>query len=337
LQPNIQKKNIVLLGAPTKLGQHLKGVDTTPKLLLEQLKIHEKIKSSKKFNQVHAEILDFAKHWNETPNKITKFEEQIAHRAHEVGVMNGVISSKMRSIDPQDFIVTIGGDHSIGFGTIHGALSRHPDALVIWVDAHADANTPLSSKSKSMHGMPVSAHLNWFDYKNHVKGFEWCTPLLTPQNLVYIGIRDLDPFEEQILGLLNIKSYTPRKNREKNWISNVMQEILIEHKGNSGPIHLSFDVVGIDPEFAPATGTIAPEGLTMKEAIHITDQLHKWGSLVSMDLVEINPFLNLGARAGSPVLIQTIQDIGEDIKTNKNSVKTVQLGINLIYSALGVK
>merc|ERR1719150_3042582 len=101
--------------------------------------------------------------------------------------------------DPSKFILLLGGDHSVALGSMTGAIATRPDTVVVWVDAHADLNTPLTSHSGSYHGMPVGISMRMPGWPEHVKEFEWLNDCraLDPKNLVYIGLRDVDSAEKR--------------------------------------------------------------------------------------------------------------------------------------------
>ncbi|KAG8444556.1 hypothetical protein GDO86_009643 [Hymenochirus boettgeri] len=175
--------------------------------------------------------------------------------------------------------LVIGGDHSLAVGTIAGHAAVHPDLCVVWVDAHADINTPYSSPSGNLHGQPVPA----------VPGFSWVKPCLSAKDIVYIGLRDVDPGEHYILKNLGIKFYS-MSEVDNLRIDKVMEETIEYLVGKKKrPIHLSFDIDALDPSVAPATGTPVPGGLTFREGMYITEQLHKTGLLSAVDIMEVNP------------------------------------------------
>lgn len=175
------------------------------------------------------------------------------------------------------FCLNLGGDHSIGATTIQPLLDKYKDdILVIWIDAHADINTYNSSVTKNTHGMPVSCLFGlmkpWYtlDKQHHI---------LKSENFVYIGIRDLDPPEIDYIKELNIKHSTKLTDDIINFIKN--------HPANK--IHISFDIDGLDPIYAPSTGTISSNGLTCDDVKNIINiSLDK---LISLDVVEFNPYI----------------------------------------------
>lgn len=140
--------------------------------------------------------------------------------------------------------------------------------------------------------MPA-AHVSGLMGYRTVKGFDWLKPVLNPKNLVFIGLRDLDSGEKKILKDNQIKCYTIDDIEDAGGIGNVMKEIFEYLDVKNHPLHLSFDIDGIDPMYAPGTGTKSQGGLTFREANYICRKCFGSGKLVSMDMVEINPDMDV--------------------------------------------
>ena len=233
------------------------------------------------------------------------------------------------------FVLTLGGDHSIAIGTVSGTAKAirerlNKDIAVIWVDAHADINTPELSLSGNVHGMPVAFLTGLASAKGtsngHANGngttassdtdatepFTWLPsrPSLSPTKLVYIGLRDVDRAEKAILRANNIKAFSMH-DIDRHGIGRVM-EMALAHIGADTPIHLSFDVDALDPQWAPSTGTPVRGGLTLREGDYIAECVHETGQLVAMDLVEVNPSLE-----------------------ERGAEETVRAGCSLVRCALG--
>ena len=167
---------------------------------------------------------------------------------------------------------------------------------VVWVDAHADLNTPDASNTKSLHGCPVSYLLGTTQCSSSGP-FHWLNgiPCLSPTRIAYIGLRQLDAYEKNLLSANQICYYTMHEV-EKYGISRVLEMALDRidpHKDL--PIHLSFDVDAVDPSFISCTGTPVSDGLTFREARYICQYLSETKRLRSMDLVELN------GRLGHPI------------------------------------
>lgn len=219
--------------------------------------------------------------------------------------------------------LTIGGDHSIAIGTVSGVArairERFPNTTttttneiaVIWVDAHADINTPETSDSGNIHGMPVS-FLTGLATSSDKGIFDWLQPhhQISLSKLVYIGLRDVDAGEKKILRENNIKAFSMH-DIDRHGIGRIMDAAL-EYIGQNTPIHLSFDVDALDPMWAPSTGTPVRGGLTLREGDFICEAVAETGQCVGVDLVEVNPRLVEGG-------------VGD----------TVRAGVSLVRCALG--
>ena len=179
---------------------------------------------------------------------------------------------------PGRFVLTMGGDHSIALGTVAAACAARPDTRVLWVDAHADANSPGTSPSGNMHGMPLAFLLGLVEAESldeDATYFDWLLekPFLSPERLAYVGLRDVDDDERCALrGLAARGTYVSSMHDvDKYGIGRVVDEALA-HLGYDGtdevpaPLHLSFDVDACDPLIAPATGTAVRGGLSFREA-----------------------------------------------------------------------
>lgn len=193
------------------------------------------------------------------------------------------------------FVLTLGGDHSIAIGTVSGTAKAIRERLgrdmaVIWVDAHADINTPETSDSGNIHGMPV-AFLTGLATDETDQPFGWIADdqKISTAKLVYIGLRDVDRGEKKILRDHNIKAFSMH-DIDRHGIGKVM-DMALGWIGRDTPIHLSFDVDALDPMWAPSTGTPVRGGLTLREGDFIAESVHETGNLVALDLVEVNPSL----------------------------------------------
>ncbi|GAA5798424.1 arginase [Helicostylum pulchrum] len=197
------------------------------------------------------------------------------------------------------FVLTLGGDHSVGLATVTGVLRAYPNACLIWVDAHADINTPASTDSGNIHGCPLSFLTGIAD---HHPDFEWVQPLLKTDRLTYIGLRDIDEGEKKIIRDLNIKAFSMH-HVDKYGIGKVVDMALDHVNPNRDlPIHLSFDVDALDPSVAPSTGTPVRGGLTFREGHYICEAIAETGLLVATDIMEVNPTLE-----DSNAVYQTVQ------------------------------
>lgn len=183
--------------------------------------------------------------------------------------------------------IFLGGDHSIAIGSIGGVTHQQPCG-VVWIDAHGDFNNPEISTSGNIHGMPLSVLMgNGFDELVNVgrSGAK-----LRPENVILIGIRDLDEKERQAIKESGIQVYTMRDIDEQG-INKVIKSAM-DRLSEVDRIHVSLDVDSIDPRFAPGVGTPVPGGLTFREAHLLMETIADTQKLHSMDIVEINPMLD---------------------------------------------
>jgi arginase (EC 3.5.3.1) len=193
------------------------------------------------------------------------------------------------SISSGNFPFVLGGDHSLGMGSIAGVSKHIRNLGVVWIDAHGDMNTHETTLTGNIHGMPLAASMgkgpdklvNLFEHRVKVKD----------ENVVHIGGRDLDPGEIDLINNSKIQAFTMDKIREFG-VDYVIQESIEYLKGKVDAIHVSFDIDSIDSEYVPGTGTPVKDGLTTEEAKKILIALSSSGMMVSLDFVELNPLLD---------------------------------------------
>ncbi|XP_068933485.1 arginase-1 [Petaurus breviceps papuanus] len=277
-------KSVGIIGAPFSKGQPRGGVEEGP-AALRKAGLAEKLKKQGCDVKDYGN-LSFADVPNDTPFQIVKNPRTVGKaNEHLAGVVTEVKMNGRTSL-------VLGGDHSLAIGSISGHAKVHPDLCVIWVDAHSDINTPLTTTSGNLHGQPVSFLLKELKGKiPDIPGFSWVTPCLSAKDIVYIGLRDVDPGEHRILKDLGIKFFSMTEV-DKFGIAKVMEETLSYLIGRKKrPIHLSYDVDGLDPSMTPATGTPVPGGLTYREGLYITEEICKTGLLSGLDIMEVNPSL----------------------------------------------
>ncbi|EDQ89232.1 uncharacterized protein MONBRDRAFT_37086, partial [Monosiga brevicollis MX1] len=282
-----EPKTCAIVGAPFTYGQPRYGVDNGPEALRDAGLMEALLRLGWRAYE-HGDITF------ESPARGNPRYEGPGSCKHPyvVGEANRQIAEVCEEHAREGrFVLTLGGDHSIGVGTIAGQLLVRPETGVIWVDAHADINTPALSGSGNMHGMPL-AFLSRLVAPEEVPGFDWLkrVPALDPSTqLVYIGLRDVDKPERDIIRQHNIKAFT-MSHVDKFGIGKVM-EMALDHLGER-PLHLSYDIDACDPAIAPSTGTAVRGGLTYREAHYVAEAANETHRLASMDLVEVNPTFN---------------------------------------------
>lgn len=193
----------------------------------------------------------------------------------------------LQGMAPEEFIVALGGDHSITMGTFPALRHGEPTGL-LWVDAHADVNTPASSPSGNVHGMPVAHLLGLGDTRLH--DLWGGGAAVRPEHVVYLGLRSVDPGEREIIHDLGITAFT-MKDVDRRGVG-YLAAAAIEQLGGLARLHVSFDADSLDPSIAPGVGTPVPGGLTYREAHLLMELLADTGKVTSLDLVEVNPTLD---------------------------------------------
>jgi len=198
------------------------------------------------------------------------------------------------------FNLNLGGDHSIAVSTIRPLVDLYKkDLLVVWIDAHADINTFVSSKSHNIHGMPVSSLMgtmnHWYDPIFNKTEVKYKSSNLVKKNLVYVGIRDLDNYEKELIERKKILFYKK--------LTNNLITLIESHSAKY--IHISCDIDGLDPNIMPSTGTPVKDGLSLNDVNTIINVCKK--RLISFDLVEFNPMI--GSHREKEITLNNIEKI----------------------------
>jgi arginase len=210
--------------------------------------------------------------------------------------------------------LVLGGDHSLAAGSVAATADyvrrEHKPLGLLWVDAHGDMNTPSSTKSGNVHGMPLASLLGPEPSElSRIGGF---SPKVTPDRTVLIGIRNLDEREKDLMRSSGVRVFT-MKDIDRSGIAAIVEEALaIAGQGTAG-VHVSFDLDVCDPAIAPGVGTPVKGGLDYREAHMVMEMVADSGLLRALDLVEVNPILDdrnmtamLGAELASSALGQKI-------------------------------
>ncbi|KAI9308893.1 arginase [Cunninghamella echinulata] len=278
----LSTKNISIVGAPFNGGQPQAGVEMGPIRLVE-FGLANQLKEM-------GYTVDYEA--NEDLDSLKPAEDPVTGNLKNPKFVSNVTKKLAGQIEERakngSFVLTLGGDHSVALATVSGVFAAYPNACLLWIDAHADINTPESTDSGNIHGCPLS-FLTGIS-TNH-PDFAWVKPVLQTGRLAYIGLRDVDDEEKKILKEHNIKALSMH-HVDKYGIGKCV-EICLDHinPNRDLPIHLSFDVDALDPSVAPSTGTPVRGGLTFREGHYICEALAETGLLVAADIMEVNPSL----------------------------------------------
>lgn len=275
----MNRRTIRIIGVPMDLGQNRRGVDMGPSALryaglearLERLG-HTVYDEGNVFVPNPEEPVAGGKH-----NRINTVAT-VCQRVYEIA---------NQCVTAGDFALFLGGDHSISMGTI-AAATQHQPVGVIWIDAHGDFNTPETTPSGNIHGMPVAALMGRGARELVNIGYDGRK--LQPNQIVQIGIRDLDSRERDELAHSGISVYTMRHVDELGMATVARQAI--DRLRHLPRIHVSLDMDSLDPDEASGVGTPVPGGLSYREAHLLMEILGDSGRVQSLDIVEINPILD---------------------------------------------
>ncbi len=205
------------------------------------------------------------------------------------------------------FPLVLGGDHSISVGTVSAiaAASRREGKKVglLWVDAHGDINTPDTSPSGNIHGMPVAALLG--EGPPELTSIAGEGPKVDPRNIAMVGIRSLDEGEKVRLKRFGVQVHT-MSQVDRHGIEPVMKEALARVSDGTGRVHVSFDLDAVDPEVAPGVGTPVKGGLDYREAHLLMEMLSDSGLMTSLEIVEANPILDV-RNASAAFAVELVQ------------------------------
>ncbi len=241
-------------------------------------------------------------------------QNQRARYVKEIGAVCQSLYLKVQtSILSGHIALSLGGDHSLAAGSIAGSASafRRQNRCIglLWIDAHADMNTPESTPSGNVHGMPFACVLGKGPPELvEIGGF---SPKVDPGRCAVIGLRNLDDREKEIVRQSGVHAFT-MKDIDRRGMANVMEEALSMIGEDGAALHVSFDMDGVDPAISPGVGTPVRGGLSYREAHLVMEMVADSQRLVALDMVEVNPILD-----------------------HQNS--TAILGCELILSALGKK
>lgn len=304
-------KKVSVIGIPLGYGAGHPGSELGP----------EAIRASRSRGKLLAEHIDELEYEYEDlgnvevtrPSASANPDSRSKYLPEMISTFEAVIPAVMGALDKNSFPVILGGDHSIAIGTFSGLASyfrnRNEDLGLIWFDAHADINTPETSPSGNIHGMPLSVLLG--EGPQELVQLEGFAPKLKPEFLAHVGGRDLDTGERQRVQELGVRdNFFTMSDIDKRGMTMCVEEAIAIAGRASGGYAVTFDIDMIDPRFAPGSGTLVRGGATYREAHLALEIIAEHGGMRSFEIVEVNPLLD-------------------------QSNITVELACELIMSALG--
>jgi len=277
--------DISIIGVPIFYGADKRGPEYGPAKLREKNIVEVIGKHGHR-------VFDFGDLFVPTVKEYNKFfsHPKMKYLDPIIQVNNNLAHLVYSSIKGGSFPLVIGGDHSIGLGSIAGVSRANENFAVIWADAHGDINTQATSESGNVHGMSLAKAMGLgYDELTDVyfKGRK-----IAPENAFIVGARDLDPGEYKYIKEENLNVYTTNSIMERG-IEAVINEILDKLKEkNIDTVHLSFDIDFIDANSVPGTGTAVGNGPSVEDAETLLKLLGESKLVKSMDFVELNPLLD---------------------------------------------
>jgi len=299
-------QKIRIIGVPMDLGASRRGVDMGPSAL-RVAGLQARIK------QLGHQVEDIGNISVKQPEEMSYGEKRAKYLAEIADACKDLAAMVEKSLEESMLPVVLGGDHSIAAGTLSGVAAhfKKKDKKIglIWLDAHGDINTPESSPSGNVHGMPLAAAMGYGATELvELQGFK---PKVEPQNISLVGIRDLDSQEKKLAKKSGVHVFTMRDIDERG-MREVMSDALKYAMDDTDGISVSLDMDFVDPSDAPGVGTPVRGGVTYREAHLAMEMIADTEAMVSLEVVEINPVIDEHNR-------------------------TALLGVELVLSGLGKK
>lgn len=279
------QKKIELIGVQMDLGASKRGVSMGP-AAIRYGGVSEGIRALGYDLTDKGDLLCLTS--GETSEKLRNYQQV-------VDINQRLYLSTMESLQNGALPIILGGDHSIAAGSISAVSKHYKQIGIIWIDAHGDWNDEFSTESGNMHGMPFSAVCGWGP--NLMVDFGQGPVFVDPKHCVQIGGRDIDTEERIRMKKAGVTVF-PINVIDKLGMSEVIEQAINIACRDTVGFHLSFDIDAITPEAAPGTGTVVHSGLTVREAFLAVETISETGKMLSMDMVEVNPILDIRNKTG---------------------------------------
>jgi arginase len=277
----VRERKLAVIGAALDLGAGRRGVDMGPSAI-RYAGLDERLQS------LGFECDDLGNVGAATPEATESGDPHARFLSQIKETCAGIAKKVVAAVDDGHLPIVLGGDHSIALGTLGGLASSRGPGGAVWFDAHGDLNTPETSPSGNVHGMPLAAALG---LANDVFASDaWPLPALKPEHVVLVGVRSLDEGERELVRRLGVSVYT-MSDLDRRGVEPVVREAL-ERVADAAFVHVSLDMDVVDPDIAPGVGTPVRGGLSYREAHLALELVAESGLLGSLDVVEVNPILD---------------------------------------------
>ena len=275
------RREIAVIGATLDLGQGRRGVDMGPSAI-RYAGLEERLVSLGYTVRDHGNVETAVPEATPLHDERARFLPEIKETCARIAAK--VVEESNAGATP----LVLGGDHSVALGTLGGLASVHGVGGALWIDAHADINTPETSPSGNVHGMPLAAALGIAG--DRFASDAWPLPALDPRRVALLGLRQADAGERKLLREAGVRVFT-MSEIDRVGVERAMREAL-DHVSGQGFVHVSLDMDVLDPEVAPGVGTPVRGGLTYREAHLAMELVAESGLAGSLEVVEVNPILD---------------------------------------------
>jgi arginase len=277
----VRERKLAVIGAALDLGSGRRGVDMGPSAI-RYAGLDDRL------TRLGFECDDIGNVRAATPEATESGDPQARFLAQIKETCAGIAEKVSAALEDTHVPIVLGGDHSIALGTLGGLAASHGAGGVLWFDAHGDLNTPETSPSGNVHGMPLAAALGLAD--DAFRSDAWPLPAVKPEHVSLIGVRSLDEGERELVHRLGVSVHT-MTDLDRHGVEPVVREAL-ERVADAAFVHVSLDMDVVDPDVAPGVGTPVRGGLSYREAHLAMELVAESGLLGSMDVVEVNPILD---------------------------------------------
>ncbi|MFV0518056.1 MAG: arginase [Aminipila sp.] len=295
-------KKVDLVGVQMDLGASKRGVNMGPAAI--------------RYGGLHEGLTNLGIEWKDKgdifPIPEGATSEKLKNYEQVIDINKKLYMTVTESLEQGRLPIVLGGDHSIAAGSIAAVANKYKNIGVIWIDAHGDWNSDESTLSGNMHGMPFSAVCGYGPDVMVDLGQESGITYVNPRNAVQIAGRDIDPGERIRMKEAGVTVFSIA-DVDRMGIYEVMRRAIeIAGDGTEG-IHVSYDVDAITPEFAPGTGTLVHSGLTVREAFVVLELLYESKKILALDMVEVNPILDVKNRTGELAAELILSALGKTV------------------------
>jgi arginase len=274
-------RQIAIIGATLDLGQGRRGVDMGPSAI-RYAGLEERLAS------LGYDVRDHGNVETAVPEATALVDERARFLPEIKETCARIAGKVVEEVEAGAMPLVLGGDHSLALGTLGGLASVHGAGGALWIDAHADINTPETSPSGNVHGMPLAAALGLAGPE--FESDAWPLPALDPRRVALLGLRQADTDERKLLREAGVRVFT-MSEIDRIGVERATREALDRIAG-AGFVHVSLDMDVLDPEVAPGVGTPVRGGLTYREAHLALELVAESGLAGSLEVVEVNPILD---------------------------------------------